>query len=258
MLRSAFAILAVIVLTVAFGIPAAVLSLVYPPGDWVIRLGRLWARGICAASGVVIDRSGIENLPASPPFILISNHQSHFDLLAFILGFPVSFRVVAKRFLFYIPIFGWCLWASGMIPIDREKRASAFKSLERAAVRARTGVPILFFAEGTRSPDGALLPFKKGAFVIAVKSGIPIVPVSISGSHGVLPRNSIRIRPGRIGIRFGPAIRAEEYTLETKEALIARVRDAITAGVGEMAKTAPVDPGRPRRDDAGGVAVSSP
>ena len=140
-------------------------------------------------------------------------------------GKRVSFRVVAKRLLFYIPVFGWCLWASGMIPIDRTRRASAIESLDRAAERARTGLPILFFSEGTRSRDGSLQTFKKGAFVIAVKSQIPIVPVSVRGSYDVLPKGSIRIRPGHIVAQYGKEIPASGYTMETKDALVAQVPD---------------------------------
>jgi 1-acyl-sn-glycerol-3-phosphate acyltransferase len=179
-LRSAFAVVATIVLTLVFGLPALVLSLVNRRGDWVLRLGRPWARGICAASGVTVDSVGTENVPADRPVILISNHQSHFDMLAILLTMPRPFRVVAKRHLFYIPVFGWCLSLAGMIPIDRENRAAAIQSLERAAERIRGGEPVLFFPEGTRSHDGGLLPFKKGAFVIAMKAGAPIVPVSVA------------------------------------------------------------------------------
>ena len=242
MLRSAFAIAAVIFLTVLCGIPAAILSLVHPRGDWVIRIGRLWARGIAAAAGVTVEARGIEHLPQGHPFILISNHQSHFDLIAFILTFPGSFRVVAKRLLFFIPIFGWCLWAAGMIPIDRTRRQSAIRSLERAAERVRVGVPVLFYPEGTRSPDGKLLPFKKGAFVIALKSGVPIVPVSVAGSRTVLGKGSIAIRPGRIVIRYSPEIPVTGYTLESKEALIEHVREAVRKGLSGADPDAGVPP----------------
>lgn len=239
MMRSVLAGAAVVFMTIVCGVPAMVLALAHPRGDWVLRFGRLWARGICAASGVTVEPRGLERLPKGRPFILISNHRSHFDMIAFILTFPGSFRVVAKRFLFYVPIFGWCLWAAGMIPIDREKRARAIESLEKAAERIRTGVPVLFFPEGTRSDDGSLRAFKKGAFVIAVKAGVPIVPVSVSGSGEVLPKGSIRIRQGRIVIRYGPEIPVAGFTIETKDALIAKVRDAVAAGLDEIERGAP-------------------
>jgi 1-acyl-sn-glycerol-3-phosphate acyltransferase len=249
-LQSLFAFAAVIVLTIVMGTGALLLSLFRPRGDWVIRLGRLWARGISAASGVTVEASGVENVPLDRPAILLSNHASNFDMIALLMTIPRSFRVVAKRFLFHIPIFGWCLRVSGMIPIDREKRARAILSLEKAAERIRTGQPVLFFPEGTRSPDGRLLPFKKGAFVIAVKSGVPIIPVSVTGSSAVLAKKSIRIRPGRIVVRFGPEIPVAEYTLETKELLMARVREAIAAGMEEP------HPGTPPALGAGSGATA--
>ena len=159
-------------------------------------------------------------------------------MLALLMTVPRPFRVVAKRHLFRIPVFGWCLTMAGMIPIDREKRASAFQSLERAADRIRGGEPVLFFPEGTRSRDGHLLPFKKGAFVIALKAGAPIVPVSVTGSLAVLPKGSIRIRPGHITVRYGAEIPVAQETLETKERLIERVRGAVAEGVA-VARVAP-------------------
>jgi len=238
-LRSVFAALTTIVLTLVCGVPALLLSLVDPRGDWVLRFGRPWARGICAAAGVSVSATGLENIPMDRPVILISNHQSHFDMLALLMTLPRPFRVVAKRHLFWIPVFGWCLSLAGMIPIDREKRSSAFQSLERAADRIRGGEPVLFFPEGTRSRDGELLPFKKGAFVIALKAGAPIVPVSVSGSLAVLPKGSIRIRPGSITVRYGAEIPVSAETLDTKERLIDRVRTAVAQGLAAPPRPAP-------------------
>jgi 1-acyl-sn-glycerol-3-phosphate acyltransferase len=238
MLRSVLGAASVVLLTFGLGLPATILALVHPRGEWIIRAGRLWARGICAASSVSVHTSGLANLPAGGSYLLLANHQSHFDLIAFLIAYPGPFRAVAKRFLFYIPVFGWCLWAAGMIPIDRQKRAKAIESLERAARRVQGGVPVLMFPEGTRSEDGSLGPLKKGAFVIAITSGTPIVPVSISGSRQVLPKGSIRIRPGRIRVRFGREIPIGATTLETKDDLSARVREAIRAGLEEPAPDA--------------------
>jgi 1-acyl-sn-glycerol-3-phosphate acyltransferase len=126
-----------------------------------------------------------------------------------------------------------------MIPVDRERRSSALRSLEKAAGQVRTGRPVLFFAEGTRSADGRLQPFKRGAFVIALKAGVPIVPVSVSGGHEVLPKSSLRIRPGRIVVRYGPPIPIDGYTLRTRDQLIARVHEAVRAGILENEAAAP-------------------
>jgi 1-acyl-sn-glycerol-3-phosphate acyltransferase len=230
-LHSALAILSVILFTVLFGLPALVLSLANPSGDWVVRFGRRWAGSICAASGVRVEAHGVENLPASGSYLLIANHKSHFDLLAFLKTYPSSFRVVAKRALFRIPVFGWCLSAAGMIPIDRESRTRAVASLDEVVEKVRTGMPVLFFPEGTRSREESLLPFKKGAFAIALKTGLPIVPVSISGGLAILPKGSIAIRPGTIVIRYGAPIASVGPVAMTREELAARVRDAVEAGL---------------------------
>ena len=219
-----------------------ILSIFNPRGDWVLRFGRLWARGICAASGVRVEGRGAENVPRDRSSILLSNHASNFDMLAILITLPVSFRVVAKRFLFHIPIFGWCLRLAGMIPIDRDKRASAIRSLDRAAERVKTGMPVLFFPEGTRGAGGRLLPFKKGAFVIAVKSGVPVIPVSVVGSEAVLSKRSFRVRPGRIIVQYGPEIAVSSYSLETKELLMARVKEAIEAGTAAVESASVVSP----------------
>ena len=230
-LRSALAIVSVILFTLLLGLPALILSLANPSGDWIVRFGRWWAGSICAASGVRVEARGLDNLPTAGSYLLIANHKSHFDLLAFLKTYPSSFRVVAKRALFRIPIFGWCLSAAGMIPIDREKRMRSVASLDEAAEMIRTGVPVLFFAEGTRSRAEELLPFKKGAFAIALKTGLPIVPVSIAGGLAILPKGSLGIRPGTIVIRYGAPIPSVGPAPITRNELAARVRAAVEAGL---------------------------
>lgn len=228
-----FALLAVVALTIVFGIPAMILSLFNPRGDWVLRLGRRWAAAICATAGIRVEGIGAENVPSHAPAILIANHQSNIDILAILLTLPGRFRVVAKRLLFWIPVFGWCMKLAGMIPIDRGNRARAFRSLDDAAERVKEGDPVLFFPEGTRSSDGRLLPFKKGAFVIAIRSGVPIVPVSISGGSAVLAKGSLRLRPGLVTVRFGKPIAVLGHSLEAKQSLIDRVHDAVRTGLDE-------------------------
>lgn len=239
MLGTLLALGGVVLSTVLFGTVACVMSLLNPGGDWVFRMSRLWSRMICATARVTVETHGAGNVPRDRPAILISNHESNFDVPAILLTVPVSLRVIAKKFLFYIPIFGWCLWLGGMIPVDRERRSSALRSLEKAAGQVRTGRPVLFFAEGTRSADGRLQPFKRGAFVIALKAGVPIVPVSVSGGHEVLPKSSLRIRPGRIVVRYGPPIPIDGYTLRTRDQLIARVHEAVRAGILENEAASP-------------------
>jgi 1-acyl-sn-glycerol-3-phosphate acyltransferase len=161
----------------------------------------------------------------------MANHESLFDIPALVLAIPADFRIVAKRELLFVPIFGWALWLAGFVFIDRSDRESAIRKLERTVRTIRGGRSIVVFAEGTRSPDGRLLPFKKGGFILALQAGVPIVPVSIRGGRDILPKGSLHPRPGRIELVFGAPVPTSIYSLETKDALIARVRDRIASGL---------------------------
>jgi 1-acyl-sn-glycerol-3-phosphate acyltransferase len=137
---------------------------------------------------------------------------------------PCQFRIVAKKSLFKIPIFGWIMSVAGYVSVDRGDKAQAFASLDRAAETVKGGMPLLIFPEGTRSPDGALGPFKKGGFVLATKAKAPIIPVVIDGTFHVLPKSTWRICPGRVTVTFGRRIDTSAYSYETKEDLMEAVR----------------------------------
>jgi len=192
-------------------------------------LARLWSRLVLLTSRVRWESSADPALDPSRPCVYAANHQSQFDIPAAVMAIPIQFRVLAKRSLFFIPIFGWVLFLAGFVGIDRSNRERAFESIERAARRIRRGTSLLIYAEGTRSPDGELLPFKKGGFVLAIQAGVPVIPLTIRGSREVLPKGSLRIRPGAITVLVGDPIDPREYSLETKEALMQRVRSVMQA-----------------------------
>lgn len=194
----------VVVLAFMFLFPAVLVAgIVDDSGNWIHRLGRLWARIIIRTSGVKIEIQGHGHIPAGKPVIFACNHASQLDIPIVHEALPVQFRFVVKKELFKIPLFGFALHHAGYIPIDRSGGKAALRSLQEAAERVKKGTPIVIFPEGTRSPDGRLMPFKVGGILIAIKAGCPIVPVAISGSHNVLPKGSIRVRPGRIKVTFG-------------------------------------------------------
>jgi 1-acyl-sn-glycerol-3-phosphate acyltransferase len=230
--------------------------LIVPGGALFMKLARLWSWLILRTCRVRLTARYSPSLEASAPAIYMSNHQSLFDIPALILTIPADFRMVPKRELLFVPIFGQSLWLAGFIFVNRRNRAEAIRSLDRAASRVERGTSILIFPEGTRSPDGSLLPFKKGGFALALKAGVPVVPVSLRGGREILPKGSLRIRPGRIETIFGAPIATSAYSLETKEDLLARVRDAIAAGLADPAReTAPAPrgaPGPPAPNDAPG------
>jgi 1-acyl-sn-glycerol-3-phosphate acyltransferase len=221
------------ILTVLFGaIITPLLSLVIIGGTFVNaperlydRVARLWVRLLLAVAGARVIAVGLENVTSARPQLLLANHASHFDVLALAHIIPTRYRFIAKTELTRVPLWGRAWQSAGHIAIDRTDTVRAVKSLERAASLARSdGSSIIIFPEGTRSPDGNLQPFKKGAFMLALQSRIEIVPVAITGSRGILPKGSWRPRPGRIIVRFGPPIDTSGFTERTRDDLMARVR----------------------------------
>ncbi len=217
----------IIVSTGVMGFLAILTVLISPSGNLVLSVGRAWGRWISLVGGIRYRVIDAERIDWNRNYLFMTNHASQFDVPALLAAIPISIRFVAKKILFWIPIFGWALYLGGFIGIDRSNRERAIRSLNRAAETIRSGASVVIFAEGTRSRDGLLLPFKKGGFAMAVKAGIPIVPMAISGSRQVLPKGSLKIRPGTIEIRFGDPIPTGEYTMENKEILMERVRNAI-------------------------------
>ncbi|HEV8336815.1 MAG TPA: lysophospholipid acyltransferase family protein [Candidatus Polarisedimenticolia bacterium] len=225
--------ISLIVLVTAIAGSLGILScLVLPSGDGVLALARVWARLVLGLCGVRVVVEGRDKIRPPGPYVFLSNHQSQFDIPAAVLAIPIQFRILAKQELFHIPIFGWALRLSGFVAIDRRNRDKAIASLDRAAERIRRGRSLLIFAEGTRSPDGRLLPFKKGAFVLAIQAGVPVVPLAIRGSRAVLPKGSLSIRPGIITVVVGDPIDPRPFSVDQKEALMTRVRSALEAALG--------------------------
>lgn len=159
----------------------------------VHRWGILWGRSCLWLAGIKLKVSGEEHLTVTGPAIYVCNHQSNFDIPLLYAGLPIQFRWMAKQELFNIPLFGAAMKSSGYIPIDRSNRKEAMRSLAAAAKRIQDGASVIIFPEGTRCVDGTLQPFKKGALLLAVKAGVPIIPMAIKGSHRVQPKGSLRI-----------------------------------------------------------------
>jgi 1-acyl-sn-glycerol-3-phosphate acyltransferase len=231
----ALRIVLVVVYTIVLGVPGIVLCLVVPGGAALMPLARLWSWLVLKTYSVRWAAHVRAPFDASRAAVYVANHQSLFDIPALVLTMPADFRIVAKRELLYIPIFGWALWLAGFVFIDRNDRGQAIRKLDRTMRKIARGRSIVVFAEGTRSPDGRLLPFKKGGFVLALRAGVPIVPVSIRGGRAILPKGSLRARPGRIEIVFGSPVPTSDYALPNKDQLIALVRCRIDAGLNEAA-----------------------
>jgi 1-acyl-sn-glycerol-3-phosphate acyltransferase len=209
----------------------AYLTFPFDRKGWIThKYARAWGWLIVKTSGVQVTLSGSDHIATRKPHVFMANHQGAYDIFSLLGYLPVDFKWVAREEIFRIPILGWAMRAAGYISIDRKGRKKAILSIERAAARIREGASVLVFPEGTRSPDGKIHPFKKGGFTLAVKAGVPIVPISIRGSREVLPRSSLRVRPGRIEITVGKPIQTEGRGLADRGDLMQQVREAIESG----------------------------
>ena len=200
-----------------------------------------WSRWILAVSGVRVRLEGLENLSADRPKIITSNHASWYDVWALAAYIPGVYHFVAKKELAQIPLFGAAWKAAGHISVDRSDRQSAIRSLRAAGDRMRAEkASVVIFPEGTRSPNGELLPFKKGAFMLALHTKVDIVPTAVLGGRHILPKGAWRVRPGTIIVRFGAPIATDGYDEDNRDELIGRVRTAI-----ETMLHAPTNDGTP-------------
>lgn len=192
------------------------------------RWSRAWAGAIVRAAGIELKVVGMDRLKADRPHIIVSNHQSWFDVLSLMGALPRGTRFVAKKELRKIPWFGRAWQACGHISIDRRDRGAAVESLRTAGrlIRERSS-NIVMFAEGTRSGTGELQPFKKGAFVLAIEGGVPVLPIAVKGSRDVMPKGSFKIRAGSIEIRVGEAIDVTGMTLSDRDDLRDRTWRAV-------------------------------
>lgn len=204
---------------IATGVPLSFLS-----PNYLHSYARLWARVGLLLAGVRLSVSGQEHLPRDRAVIFMPNHQSNVDILALFAGLPVQFRWLAKQELFRIPLFGLAMRRTGYIPVDRSDRRAAIASMALAAERIAGGASVILFPEGTRSPDGNLLPFKKGGFMLALQAQVPIVPVALQGSRQVLAKNSWRLRPGRVSVQIFPAVETAGLKTADRECLMEAVR----------------------------------
>ncbi|MCP3144597.1 lysophospholipid acyltransferase family protein [Pyxidicoccus xibeiensis] len=194
---------------------------------WVAR--RIWSPVLLWAGGATLEVIGAENVDPKRPTIYVGNHQSTIDIPAHFLAVPVPFRYVAKSQLKWVPFIGWYLALAGHVFVNRSNRSKAIASLDAAAAKIRAGVSIFLYPEGTRSPDGRILPFKKGPFALALKSRVPVCPVTIEGSGNLMPKSTWNITPGPIRVKIGKPIDTTRFAENDREGLARAVREVIIA-----------------------------
>jgi len=205
------------------------LRLLDSTGDRILDLARLWSKVIVRFAGVRIHVESQAPLDPKVPYVFLANHASSLDIWAVFVAVPRRIRLVAKKQLSRIPLFGWVMWAGRFIFIDRQNAHAARRSIEEAGKRIHGGDSVLLFPEGTRTRDGSLGDFKKGGFHLAIKAGVPIVPVAIRGSRRLMPRGSLLLRQGQVEVILGNPIPTEGLTDADRPALIERVRGDVAA-----------------------------
>lgn len=227
-MRPYITFIAIIVYTLIAG-PLVILTGLFDfAGDIYDLISKVWASLIFFTAGIKVNVIGLEHLDKNTSYMFMSNHLSHLDTAAFMAKLPFKIRFFAKKELLRVPIFGQALYMSRHIIIDRNNIEKAKQSINEAKKRIKKyGFSVLVFPEGTRSKTGKMGEFKKGGFVLAIQMGIPIVPIVVIGSYNLLPAHSLLVKSGRIEVRVGYPIPVSDYTIETKQQLMDKVRTEI-------------------------------
>jgi len=225
----------IILVTIVMGSLSLVVSLFESSGRIQHQISRIWSRILLAVSGVTMHIEGLQQIDPHGSYVFVANHRSLMDTPVVLAHVPLQFRFLAKRGLFHIPILGTHLRRAGHLPVVKGDPRASLKSMTDAAriVRER-GVSILLFPEGGRSMNG-LRDFKEGAAYIAIKAGVPIVPLGMSGTSQVLPMGSMQIRRGTVDLRIGTPIPTTNLTLKDRAALTQALHDQVAELIGGSA-----------------------
>lgn len=227
MIRAAVSAVMFIVYTL-IGIVSAFSSRLWDrSGDTVVWLARQWSRAILATAGVKVNVIQAAPLDANRPYVFMSNHISALDIWSLYAAVKVPMRMMAKKQLGDIPLFGWAMHAGRFLFIDRQNATSARRSIDLATRRIHDGVSVLIFPEGTRSRDGKMAPFKKGGFYLAIDSGAAIVPVAVRGARELFPPGSVLLRRGEVTIEIAAPIPTDGMTGKDRDRLVLEVQNQI-------------------------------
>ncbi len=199
--------------------------------NWIYKPVGLFIRAGLAMAGVRVDVVGLEHLDPGGTYLFTPNHQSLIDVPVLWTYLGRNIGYLAKKELFRNPVLRYGLPVIGVVPVDRRNTAAAVRSARLAAQNLRRGKSYVVYPEGTRSPDGRLLPFKKGAFIMAMDAGVPVVPVTVSGGTAVMPKGGVRIYPSMIRITVHEPIPAGAYSRETLADLINLARTRIQSAL---------------------------
>jgi 1-acyl-sn-glycerol-3-phosphate acyltransferase len=217
------------VATAFFGCISLVCGLWDTSGRQQHAVARAWARVMLAIAFSRVAIVGKEKLNPRHPAVYASNHLSYSDTPVLFATLPFQFRILAKAGLWKIPFVGWYLRRSGQVPIDASSSRSAIAGLLRGVKALNSGLPIFVFPEGARSPDGTLHPMAAGCAFMAIRAGVPLVPLALIGTYELLPMHVYALRPRPLKIIVGDPIPTTNLTTKDADALTARLFAAIAA-----------------------------
>src|SRR6267143_479789 len=230
MLRTLFIAVFLSIYILIVGPPLLVYTVITKDPNPIYWAGVKGVMFFVRAVGIKVRVRGVERIP-SGVCLFVANHTSSADAPAVVGAIPRRIAVLLKESLFKWPIVGQAFRSAHFIPVNRGAHESAVASVEKATEALRAGQSFLIYPEGTRSPDGRLQRFKKGAVVMAIKAGVPIVPIACSGAQKIMEKRSLVMHPGEIQVEFLQSIDASEYKLEEREALNERIRAVLAAGL---------------------------
>ena len=229
-------ILLVALLTLFWGVLVILLSFLDSYAERAVRLIRFWARGVLRVCGVKVRLHGRDRLNSQKACLFMANHQSYFDIPILIVAFDtLQVRWVSKHEVRKVPIIGLCMQVTHQVLVDRESPTQAVAVIRQVKKLLAAGISVIFFPEGTRTRDGHLQQFKPGGFAVAVEAGVPVVPVTITGSRTLWPADKFALYPGVVDVVFGEPIvinpllnkkaAREELAVRVREAIVAQLRD---------------------------------
>ncbi len=228
--RTVFFLIPVIGLyTVGFGIVSIGSVLLGGSGALAHRCQRWWGWMILATTGVNVTASGIERVPPKRSYVFVSNHQSFYDIPVIFWFVPFGLRIIAKASLGPVPFIGWHLRRTGHVLVQRENPGAS--TFAQVAALMAAGHSLVVFPEGTRSVDGRVGRFRAGIFTLAIESGLPIVPIAVTGTTRVMPKNHLTTSPGNVTIEVLDPIETTGLTRDDAKALAKRVEDLVVAAV---------------------------
>lgn len=233
---SPFIILFVVLLTTVIGLIVIITGFFSKTGNVTYFFVRLYSRLILSVSRVKVTVKGIENIEKGVSYIVMSNHISSYDPLVIAGYLPLQLRFVFKKELRKVPIFGWALFSAKMIMIDRKNRDLAIKQLNES-VKILDGVRNIFmFAEGTRSFDGNLQPFKKGGFHLAVDNKASVLPITVLGSYGILPKKKLKIKSSNVTLVIDKPVHPSDESYKDAESIIEKVRSMMERNIKDYGR----------------------